>query len=567
MRGLIDRLDGSIAGLFTFVSQSHLRALALIVLLASIITLPGLSTLPVTDRDEARYVQASKQMMETGDYIDIRNLENPRWKKPVGIYWLQVASAKLLADGADSKIWAYRVPSALGIILAAMLTYWALIPLLGTRAALIGGLVTASTATTAVEAHIAKTDAVLLAFTVLAFGALVRIYQDRATSFSKAHALLWAGLGLGFLIKGPIILIPFVGTLLWIAIAERSTSLLRAIAPLRGLLLFALIAAPWYIAIALKTDGAFFTESLGKDLLGKVGTASEKHGGPPGYYLMTMWITFWPWAPLILAALPLAWATRGSDNMRLLAGWIIPCWLVFALTSTKLPHYVLPTLPALAGLIALGITQTPSKAMRILAAFLFILGGIVAGVFAFGPLPMFENAYPPLLILAAVVSLLLLIFGAVAMGIAKPYAFAGLGVAALIIIFPSLSIITAPNTKTLFISPRLVAAHTQFKTCTTHPIRAVGYHEMSLAFLGGTDTRFISLDQAGEYLAGPTDGKRVFVQLGESRDTLSQLSNLAGKPLESLTLTKGRNYNSGGDVRIAQVAVKDDPALTECRGQ
>jgi len=227
------------------------------------------------------------------------------------------------------------------------------------------------------------------------------------------------GLGFGFLIKGPIILIPFIGALIWISIAERSLSLPKAISPLKGLLLFALIAAPWYIAIALKTDGAFFAESLGKDLLGKVGQVSEKHGGPFGYYLMTMWLTFWPWAPLALLAVPIAWNRRTSPEMRLLAGWIIPCWAVFALSSTKLPHYVLPALPALAALIGLGISEVSTKYVRILSAFLFVIGSVAAGVFAFGPLPVFQDELPLVLIASGLITLTLVILATTALGLGR----------------------------------------------------------------------------------------------------------------------------------------------------
>jgi len=491
----LDRLETSIAGLFAFASQSHGRALALIALLACAITLPGLQSMPVTDRDEARYVQASKQMMETGDYIDIRNLDKPRWKKPAGIYWLQVASAKTLGSGAASKIWAYRVPSALGIIIAAMLTYWALIPLIGRTPALIGGLMTASTATTAVED------------------------QDRPERFTRIHALLWIGVGLGFLVKGPIILIPFLGALLWLIIAERSIGMLRAISPLKGLALFALIAAPWYIAIAVKTDGAFFAESLGKDLLGKVGNASENHGGPFGYYLASMWITFWPWAPLALLALPFAWANRGSDTLRLFAAWIIPCWAVFALTTTKLPHYILPLLPALAGLIGMTLTGQSPRWLRILASFLFVIGSMAAGFFAIGPLPILEDRIPLPLILASVLILATFFLATLALITGRKHAFAALGVATLLVMFPTLT----------------------------------------------TDTRFISIDQTATLLSESPKGQRVFVRLEDQEDTVAKLTAASGQTLEQLTLTTGLNYNSGKSVKIAQIAIKDDPTLKSCQ--
>ncbi|HLS19033.1 MAG TPA: glycosyltransferase family 39 protein, partial [Paracoccaceae bacterium] len=102
--------------------------MALIALFSLAVALPGLHSLPVTDRDEARFAQSSKQMLETGKFIDIRLQEEPRWKKPVGIYWLQAASAKLFGEGAEAGISAYRIPSVLGVVAAALLTAWAAWP-------------------------------------------------------------------------------------------------------------------------------------------------------------------------------------------------------------------------------------------------------------------------------------------------------------------------------------------------------------------------------------------------------------------------------------------------------
>ncbi len=562
MANVIDRIDARIAGLLGFCAASHSRALCLIVILASLLAIPGLQSMPVTDRDEARYVQASKQMMETGDYIDIRNQDAPRWKKPVGIYWLQVTSAKILGDGVQSPIWAYRVPSALGIIFAAALAYWALLPLLGRSPALIGGLVVASTAGSGVEAHIAKTDAVLLACTVLAFGAFIRIYLNRAASFTRTHVLLWVGLGAGFLIKGPIILIPLTGAILWLMAIERSTAIWQALGPLKGLLIFAAIAAPWYIAIAIKTDGAFFAESLGKDLLGKVGETAEKHGGPPGYYLATVWVTFWPWMPLALLSVPIAWASRRSAEIKLLSGWIIPHWLLFALLSTKLPHYILPVLPAVAGIIGMGVAQANSKPLRGAATALFVLGGIGAGIFALGPLPLLQNELPAILVLMGVLILISLIAAAIALARGKSYAFAGLGVLTLLMMFPTLTMITAPRADRLFLSPRLAAIHEQFDACADQPLLSSGYQEMSLVFLTDTDTRFVSRDALAAHLKADPNA-RGFLRVSD-QGAIEDLQQKSGHDLEIFANILGTNYNSGREVVIALVGRKDAPALESC---
>ena len=81
-----------------------------------LVWLPGFFTLPPTDRDESRFVQASRQMIETGDYVRIMNGDEPRNRKPIGIHWLQVpfaAAARSLGMWPRTNpVWPYRLPSA-----------------------------------------------------------------------------------------------------------------------------------------------------------------------------------------------------------------------------------------------------------------------------------------------------------------------------------------------------------------------------------------------------------------------------------------------------------------------
>ena len=92
--------------------SSHARAVMVLVVVALLNILPGFFTIPPTDRDEARFAQATKQMLETGDYVDIRFQDEVRYKKPVGIYWLQAVAVKagkaLGVRDALTTIWLYR---------------------------------------------------------------------------------------------------------------------------------------------------------------------------------------------------------------------------------------------------------------------------------------------------------------------------------------------------------------------------------------------------------------------------------------------------------------------------
>src|SRR4051812_1626267 len=74
-----------------FVTLSHARAVTFLLVCGLLFFLPGFFNIPPIDRDETRFAQATKQMVETGDFVDIRFQDDVRYKKPVGIYWLQAA--------------------------------------------------------------------------------------------------------------------------------------------------------------------------------------------------------------------------------------------------------------------------------------------------------------------------------------------------------------------------------------------------------------------------------------------------------------------------------------------
>src|SRR5947209_4296088 len=109
-----------LAGVIDFAAASHARAVAFLLLCAMLLFLPGFFTIPPIDRDEARFAQATKQMVESGDFIDIRFQDDVRYKKPVGIYWLQSAAVEaasaLKLPKAELRIWVYRLPSLIGRI-------------------------------------------------------------------------------------------------------------------------------------------------------------------------------------------------------------------------------------------------------------------------------------------------------------------------------------------------------------------------------------------------------------------------------------------------------------------
>ena len=199
------------------------RPRLLLVLYCLLCWLPGFFSIPPSDRDESRFAQATKQMIESGNLLEIRNGAEARNRKPIGIYWLQlpfaaVARATGIADA--NPIWPYRLPSLFGALVAVLATYGLGRRLLGREAALLGAMMLGGSVLLAVETDMAKTDAALLAATTLAMTVLARAYTAEALTRGAA-ALFWLALGAGILIKGPITPIVSALTVLALAVADR----------------------------------------------------------------------------------------------------------------------------------------------------------------------------------------------------------------------------------------------------------------------------------------------------------------------------------------------------------
>src|ERR1700682_2847837 len=342
---------------FDFATANHLRAAVFLTLVGLVFFLPGFFTIPPIDRDEARFAQATKQMVETGDFVDIRFQDDVRYKKPVGVYWLQAAAVETAAalglPRAQLRIWLYRVPSLIGAIGAVLLTYWTALAFVTRRGAILAGLMLCSSMLLGVEAPLAKTDARLLLTVVAAMGALARVYLSWQRGEDPEHppwtwpAIFWTALAGGILLKGPLILMFVVLTIGTLAILDRTATWLWRLRPVWGLMWMLVLVLPWFVAIFWRAGDAFFSDSIGGDMLSKL-AAQESHGAPPGLYLLLFWVTFWPGAPLAGMAAPAVWRARREPGAQYLLAWLVPSWIVFEAVLTKLPHYVLPLYPAIA---------------------------------------------------------------------------------------------------------------------------------------------------------------------------------------------------------------------------
>src|SRR5262249_9300631 len=245
---------------------------------------------------------------------------------------------------APTTIWLYRIPSLIGAISAVLLTYWTALAFVSRRAAVLAALMMASCVLLGVERLIAKTDAILLLTTVAAMGAMARAYLGQQRSQPDGAdawtipAVFWTALAACVLLKGPLIVMICVLAALALIAFDRSARWLSVLKPIPGLIWFALLVLPWFFAIIMRAGDAFFAESVGQDLLGKVASSQESHGAPPGFYFVLFWVTFWPGSMLAALATPAVWGTRPEPATHSLPARSPPSLLSHALVTAPLPH-------------------------------------------------------------------------------------------------------------------------------------------------------------------------------------------------------------------------------------
>lgn len=490
------------------------RGYVLIALIALVSGLFGAARMPVMDRDEARFAQATRQMLETDDYIRIRNQADERNKKPIGIHWLQAASVQAFEPltGKLNTIWPYRLPSALGAMLAALACLWGGRALLKPREAFLGAALFSAGVLLGFEGMTAKTDAVLVGFTTLAMAALARLYAGSARP-RLLSLLFWFAIGCGVLIKGPVTPMVAVLTLIALAVWERRWAWMKPLLWWPGPILAIAIVAPWMIAINEATDGRFFAEAIGEDLAPKMSGGSEGHFALPGYHLLLFAFLFFPASYALPMGARLGYravkAKRDDTDfsgLRFLLAWAVPTFLVFELLPTKLAHYTLPTFPALALLCGAGLFAAMRerwKITHIVGIVLFVLtGAAIVTLNAAGATFMPGDADAAIrravsaglvsggVLLAATIGLVLL---------RRPALRTGAVVLCALILSYSLRQHILPEARTLQVSSEAVGALTRARLLPRGEpaFWVVGYRETSFVFMTRTDIKLAEPQEAG----------------------------------------------------------------------
>ena len=533
------------------------RAWLWLTLLCAALYLPGMAPLPAIDRDESRFMQASRQMVETGDLIRIRFHDTARNKKPAGIHWLQAASVFALSTTESTARWPYRVPSVLAGIASVFLMFLLAQLFVRRRTAFLAAALLGSSVLVVVEANVAKTDAMLLVTILLAQYGLARAYFGAKEAVPRdwtAPVCFWLGLAVGVMIKGPITPATIGLTVIGLKLFDRRAALWPRLRPLIGVPVALAIAAPWYVAI-IHLDPTFLQESAGHDFLGKVAGAQEKHGFPPGFYLLALTATLGPASLFVWTSL--VWSVRARRQPVVLFAlvWLVPYWVILEITPTKLLHYVLPLYPALILLVVQAVEASESGLVRLTRHWLtrsyyllwLALMGAAAAVMFWMPVALGEGPVWMLLVTLLGVVLIAPLCVRFAWRVelrkaltlaafASPLFFAPVlewGLPAADRIWPSRT------------AARLTAASGAGPGTV---IGSSGYTEPSFIFYHGTATVYADPLELAKRLKAARDWRAYVSPPG--RRKFAAAMRAAGKPFTVVGRVRGYNYTKGRDVDL-----------------
>lgn len=362
----------------------------------------GTWSVPLIDRDEPRFAEASREMIEGGDYVVPHFNNQLRLDKPPLAYWAQVASFRIFGEND----FAARFPSAIAAALVAVLILAWGRRIGAERDAWWAAIIFTLSLQTFLHAKAAVADMWLVLFVTIAHWAGWRLlerndprdiandltsqrFNDLAISSRGAWWIFYISLALGFLAKGPIAWTPLltVATMKYFYRDEQLASCFKFI---RGIVLTFAIVALWGIPALIQTHGEFLRIGIGRHVIGRSFIAMESHGSNSlgiyllllPFYFVTIFASFFPWSIKLPSLARKLWKNRDRTDVYLLCG-IGVIFIIFTLIKTKLPHYTLPALPLLALLAARHIeSERFLKSAATFAVCLYLALAFAAAPFA-----------------------------------------------------------------------------------------------------------------------------------------------------------------------------------------
>lgn len=409
----------------------------LIIFFGAVLFLPGLHHIPLFDRDEPRFAEAAREMLRSGNFIVPRFDGVLRPDKPPVIYWLMDVAYRIFGVNGMAARLPSAVFATLTLLATYWMAGERFGRITGLLSSLILStavlFVVESRLATADSVMIFFTTlAMLVAWrawdhsrigTGQAEGVHLRIATLRPQAagdiLNQSHpvpakpvglamaVIFWVSMGLGVLTKGvtPIFVLATMATLsiakgglakAWknwkplplhtkiiecphliiSSVVRANWRLWKSLRPLLGVPLMLLVIVPWFVAAWIQTRGLLIQRMLMQNVVERTTSGLQSHGFPPGFYLLTIWATFWPWSVLLIpAAYHVVRRVRRRGPIAIdpgpyefLMAWVVPSWIIFELIVTKMVQYVLPLYIPLAIICADVLVQSWHRTTDVLAA-------------------------------------------------------------------------------------------------------------------------------------------------------------------------------------------------------
>ena len=309
-----------------------------IALLAALFTISffvGLGSSPLFDVDEGAFSEATREMLASGNYLTTYLYGEPRFDKPILIYWLQALSVKLF--GLNE--FAFRLPSALASTAWGIAIYLFSRRMFDKHTAFLAAAVMALSLQITIIGKAAIADALLNCMLAVSMFAVFLYFKERKRTYVF---LAFAATGIGAMTKGPVaILIPFAVSFIFFLSQRDLRAWLKAVFNPAGIVIFSLIVLPWYTLEYLDQGAAFIEGFFFKHNIGRFSSPMEKHGGAIWYYIPVLLLGISPSTALLIPVFRKIRSLIADPLSSYLLIWFGFVFIFFSLSGTKLPHYII----------------------------------------------------------------------------------------------------------------------------------------------------------------------------------------------------------------------------------
>ncbi len=338
------------------------RGLLLLLLAAVLIWFGNLEYRKLIRPDEGRYAEIPREMVASGDWTTPRLNELKYFEKPPLQYWATAVAYEVFGEHQ----WTSRLWTALTGFAGILLAWFAGTRLFGREAGIYAALLLGSSMLYAMMAHINTLDMGVTFFITLGIFSLLLAQREEHDMQRRNWMLLaWAALALSVLSKGLMGLVLPGAALFLYSVFNRDIRIWTRMHWLSGLLVFFLIATPWFVLV-MRANPEFFHFFFIHEHLERFTTKVHGRFQPWYYFVPILLLGMLPWTPLMFDALLRSWRSGGQklkefSAVRFLLVWTVFIYVFFSISDSKLPSYLLPMFPPLALLMGKRIAETSSR--------------------------------------------------------------------------------------------------------------------------------------------------------------------------------------------------------------